>query len=119
MALAPFFWLVTAHIARNQSVSGLRVYPVTASPLSPSSGARNQRIAPEPPAPANSSARHIVDTKNHPANAALPDTPGRLPLSRSGPQIRPYSAGSPPRTAYYILGLPESSRYPILDFLTI
>src|SRR6516225_866998 len=25
MALAPFFWLVTAHIARNQSVSGLRV----------------------------------------------------------------------------------------------
>jgi hypothetical protein len=25
MALAPFFWLVTDHIARNQSVSGLRV----------------------------------------------------------------------------------------------
>jgi hypothetical protein len=25
MALAPFFWLVTAHIARNQTVSGLRV----------------------------------------------------------------------------------------------
>jgi hypothetical protein len=25
MALAPFFWLVTAHIARNQIVSGFRV----------------------------------------------------------------------------------------------
>jgi hypothetical protein len=25
MALAPFFWQVTDHIARNQSVSGLRV----------------------------------------------------------------------------------------------
>src|SRR6516162_6104315 len=111
-ALAPFFCVVTHHMARNQTGKGVRVswkiVPAVTEvwqpqPLHSSNTPRtgHERSPPQ---------RGQRNPSGHRSRARYARHASSVPkFSSNSVRFRGYSSTMP---AYYILGLPESSRYP-------
>src|SRR5436309_7249002 len=111
-ALAPFFWVVTHHIARNHTGNGVRV---------------SWKIVPSvtevwQPQPAHSSSAPRTGHEWSPPHRGQRKPSGHrsraryarhacsvLKVASNSVRFRGYSSTTP---AYYLLGLPESSGYP-------
>ena len=108
-ALAPFFCVVTVHIARNHSRSGLRV--------SVKDRAGGGGLPPAPRdsktlcAPAKRAHAHTLDSGNPLASARRTDSRGKPPRSQSEVECELVARVSLHQVLHYILGSPESSGY--------
>ena len=102
----------TPHIARNQRVSGLRVswkiVPAVTETLA--AATRTLRSTPRSGQALGPPQR---GQRNPPATGAGTDTPGTPAPTKARLEFRQIP-GNPPSPAYYRLGLPESSGYPII-----